>query len=436
MLVNYIRLIVVYGLFAFITASYEELCKFASNITDVEELAHHKYQVLEDCLYYKLSQDATAMQGKSNAISILPPSIAAGETLDAEVIEIALKQLWMNEIWHVMNINGHFLISWKDRRMKWDFNEWKTDTLNIRLYGRLWVPDINSDKFQTSTQNGDYAQFYNIVAKNNGNVTGRLEFKMQAHCDIDYSNFPDLNYSFLNTIIRIVGRQELLLSAEISSLSSLHQILSCSGEDGLDLTKLRTNWHVRDATIKVLPDEDDRKTQMLEICLQVRRRSSTLRIELTLPMMVSSLLVVIAPFFGSFRDQINVKLFAIFIQLVSFTFLAIKAPQVGFGETVPHIYTFYVFTMSTTVVSLLLTLVISAMSRIRRKLPPAHRYTLLASALNISLCCGSEPNAEIDGTSAKDYHQDWLQIHTAINNVVSFLILVAYTIGIIVILCV
>lgn len=29
--------------------------------------------------------------------------------------------------------------------------------------------------------------------------------------------------------------------------------------DGLDLTKLRTNWHVRDATIKVLPDEDDRK---------------------------------------------------------------------------------------------------------------------------------------------------------------------------------
>ncbi|VBB31482.1 unnamed protein product [Acanthocheilonema viteae] len=388
MLASYIRLIVVCGLFPFIRASYEELCKFAGNITDVEELAHHKYQVLEDCLYYKLSQDANAMQGKSNAISILPPTVAAGETLDAEILEIALKQLWM---------------SWKDRRMKWDLNEWKTDTLNIRSYGRLWVPDINSERFQTSSQSGDYAQFYNIVAKNNGNVTGRLEFKMQAHCDIDYTNFPDkkLNYS----------------------------------ADGLDLAKLRTNWHVRDANIKILPDEDDRKAQMLQICLQVRRRSSTLRIELTLPMMVSSLFVVIAPFFGSFRDQINVKLFAIFIQLVSFTFLAIKAPQVGFGETVPHIYTFYVFTLSTTVISLLLTLVISAMSRIRRKLPPAHRYTLLASALNTSLCCGSEPSAEIDGTSAKDYHQDWLQIHIAANNIISFVILIAYIIGIIVILC-
>lgn len=35
------------------------------------------------------------MQGKSNAISILPPTVAAGETLDVEILEIALKQLWM-----------------------------------------------------------------------------------------------------------------------------------------------------------------------------------------------------------------------------------------------------------------------------------------------------------------------------------------------------
>ncbi|VDK73616.1 unnamed protein product [Litomosoides sigmodontis] len=416
MLANDIRgAVVVYGLFVFATASYEELCKFASNVTDVEELAHHKYQVLEDCLYYKLSQDANAVQGKSNAISILPPTVAAGETLDVEILEIALKQLWM---------------SWKDRRMKWDLNDWKTDTLNIRSYGRLWVPDINSERnfeitdtynrFQTSSQSGDYAQFYNIVAKNNGNVTGRLEFKMQAHCDIDYTNFPD---------------DDKKCCFRMKSVLYPHYIRYYLAQDGLDRTKLRTNWHVRDGSIKILPDEDDRKTQMLQICLQLRRRSSTLRIELTLPMMVSSLLVVIAPFFGSFRDQINVKLFAIFIQLVSFTFLAIKAPQVGFGETVPHIYTFYVFTLCTTVASLLLTLVVSAMSRIQRKLPPAHRYTLLASALNTSLCCGSEPSDVVDGTSVKDYHQDWLQIHVAINNVVSFFILLAYIIGIIVILC-
>uniref|UniRef100_A0A0R3S242 Uncharacterized protein n=1 Tax=Elaeophora elaphi TaxID=1147741 RepID=A0A0R3S242_9BILA len=68
---------------------------FGTTFENVEELAHHKYQVLEDCLYYKLSQDANSMQGKSNAISILPPTVAAGETLDAEILEISLKQLWM-----------------------------------------------------------------------------------------------------------------------------------------------------------------------------------------------------------------------------------------------------------------------------------------------------------------------------------------------------
>lgn len=416
------RLVILCGLFFLATCSYEELCKFTTNVTDLEELAHHKYQVLEDCLYYKLSRDADAMQGKPNALSVLPPTIAAGETLDAEILEFAIKLLWVNEIWHIMGINGHFLISWKDRRMKWNLNEWKTDTLNIRSYGRLWVPDINSDKFQTSVQNGDYTQFHNIVVKNNGNVTGFLEYKVQAHCDMDYANFPD---DHMNCGFRM---KSVFYPRYI-------RYYLIQGEDGVDLSKLKTNWHVQDANIKVLHDEDDRKAQIIEVRLQVRRRSSTLRIELTLPMMVSSLLVVIAPFFGTFRDQINVKLFAIFIQLVSFTFLAIKTPQVGFGETVPHIYIFYAFTLVTTVVSLLLTLIISAMSRIGRKLPPAHRYTLLASALNTSLCCGNEPNVQIDGALAKDHQRDWMQIYIAINNVISFVILVAYTIGIIAILC-
>uniref|UniRef100_A0A183DC68 NR LBD domain-containing protein n=1 Tax=Gongylonema pulchrum TaxID=637853 RepID=A0A183DC68_9BILA len=61
-------------------------------------LAHHKYQVLEDCLYYKLSQDADVMQGKASAISILPPTLAAAETLDAEILEIVLRQLWMRTL--------------------------------------------------------------------------------------------------------------------------------------------------------------------------------------------------------------------------------------------------------------------------------------------------------------------------------------------------
>uniref|UniRef100_A0A0M3IY43 Neur_chan_LBD domain-containing protein n=1 Tax=Anisakis simplex TaxID=6269 RepID=A0A0M3IY43_ANISI len=289
------------------------------------------------------------------------------------------------------------LSTWKDRRMKWDSNDWKTDTLNVKSYGRLWVPDINSDKHQTSAQSGEYVQYQNILAKNNGNLTARLEYKIQAHCQIDYTNFPD-------------DRKYCCFT--LKSLIYPHYI-------------------------KYFLSRGERAAQVLEICLAVQRKSMTLRIELTIPMVVSSLLVVIAPFFGTLKDQINVKLFAILIQLLSFTNLASKTPQVGFGSTIPNIYLFYVFTLATTVISLLITLIISAMSRIHRKLPPAHRYTLLASVLNTNLCCGNEVGTVIatDGTSTKDNQNDWLQIHIAINNLISFIIMVAYCFGIVIILC-
>ncbi|VDM39834.1 unnamed protein product [Toxocara canis] len=355
---------------------------------DVEELAHHKYQVLEDCLFYKLSQEADKMQGKGNALMLLPPTLAPGETLDVDILSVVVRQMWM---------------SWKDRRMKWDAADWKTDVLSVKSYGRLWVPDINSDKHQTSAQSGEYVQYQNILAKNNGNMTARLEFKIQAHCQIDYTNFPD-------------DRKYCCFT--MKSLLYPHYIkyFLTRGERGIDLEKIRTNWHIEMATIRVEQDEDDRKAQVLEVCLTVQRRSMTLRIELTIPMMVSSLFVVIAPFFGTFKDQasqhfgwicegetsLNIKLFAILIQLLSFTNLAGKTPQVGFGNTIPNI---------------------------------SHRYTLLASVLNTNLCCGSEPGAVTDGTSSKDNQNDWMQIHIAINNLVSFIILIAYTIGIVVILC-
>ncbi|VDD92517.1 unnamed protein product [Enterobius vermicularis] len=382
------------------------------------------------------------MQGKGNALMLLPPTIAAGETLDVEVLNIVVRQMWMNEVWREMNINGYFSVSgaeqceflflklstkcflqsWKDRRLKWDLGEWKTDVLNVKSYGRLWVPDINSDKHQTSAQAGEYTQYQNILVKNNGNVTARLEYKIQAHCEIDYTNFPD-------------DHKYCCFNMKSTLYPHYIKFFLVRGEDGVDVSHVRTNWHIESATVKQTQNEDDRKAQVLNMCLTVRRRSTTLRIELTIPMMVSSLFVVIAPFFGTFKDQLNIKLFAILIQLLSFTNLASKTPQVGFGDTVPNIYVFYVFTLATSVISLLLTLVISAMSRIQRKLPPAHRYTLLASVLNTNLCCGSEPGAITDGTSGKDNQNDWLQIHVAINNIASFFILLAYSIGITVILC-
>ena len=75
-------------------------------------------------------------------------------------------------------------------------------------------------------------------------------------------------------------------------------------------------------------------------------------------------------------------MFALLLQFMSFQFMADKTPQVGFGGNVPRICEtlfvipltssdiFYAFTMTVTVVSLIITVLIAAMARINRKLPP------------------------------------------------------------------
>uniref|UniRef100_A0A1I7ZEA5 Neur_chan_LBD domain-containing protein n=1 Tax=Steinernema glaseri TaxID=37863 RepID=A0A1I7ZEA5_9BILA len=403
-----------------VQAQFDQECKWKDNVTDIDELAHHKYQVLEDCLFYKLSRDAGKLQGQGNALMVLPPTVAAHETLDIEVLNVNIRQMWMNEVWKEMHIDGYFTLSWKDRRLRWDVSDWKTDVLNVRSYGRVWVPDINSDKHQTSMQTSDYTAFQGTVTKSNGNITTRMEYRIQAHCDTDFTDFPD-------------DKKHCCFTLKSTLYPHYIKYFLVAGEDQIDMTKLRTNWHIEEATMRQLADVDDPKAQVLQMCITARRRSATLRIELTIPVFISALLVFITPFFGKMTQQNYVKLFAILLQYMSFQFLVTRTPQVGMGDHVPKIYLFYVFTLIVTAISLVLTLLISALSRIERRVPPAHRFTLLASVLNSTLCCAFEEGAKTDGTSSKDYRGDWVQIHVALNNLISIVVMLAYAIGVIVI---
>jgi hypothetical protein len=79
------------------------------------------------------------------------------------------------------------------------------------------------------------------------------------------------------------------------------------------------------------------RVETLQMCITAQRRSSTLRIELTIPMLISAILVLVAPFFGKFQQQLYVKLFAILLQFLCFQYLVSKTPQIGLGDTVPTI---------------------------------------------------------------------------------------------------
>ncbi|CAB3411083.1 unnamed protein product [Caenorhabditis bovis] len=400
--------------------AYDIECKWKSNVSDIEDVAHHKYQVLEECLFYKLTNEADRMQGKTNALMLLPPTVAGGETLEVQILDGSIRELWMNEIFKEMNINGYLKVSWKDRRLRWNPEEWKTENLKIKSLGRLWVPDINSDKHSTVSQSVDYVTYNDLQTNYNGNITAKLEFRMHAQCEIDYTEYPN-------------DRKHCCFNLQ-SSLYKRYIKYFLEHEDGSDMLKtdaLRTNWHIDRSQSWILKgtQDGDNRAEKLEVCIGVYRKSTTLALELSLPVLISALILLLAPFFGKFNQQIYVKMFALLLQFMSFEFLSDKTPQVGFGDTIPKIYVFYAFTIGMTVLSLIATVMIAAMSRVKRKVPPAHRYTLLSSVLNANLCCGSEEEPVTDGTSSKDATSDWLQIHTALNNIASILLIIIYIIG-------
>ena len=54
--------------------------------------------------------------------------------------------------------------------------------------------DGDRSRHQTAAQSADYVSFQNIKSNNNGNVSARLEFRMQAQCEADYTEYPSVSW--------------------------------------------------------------------------------------------------------------------------------------------------------------------------------------------------------------------------------------------------
>jgi hypothetical protein len=110
------------------------------------------------------------------------------------------------------------------------------------------------------------------------------------------------------------------------------------GEGTMDTLVQQTSWDIPRVELALNQNESDH--QFLVVTLEARRKSSTLKLELTLPMVICTILVLISPLFGTFHQQLYVKLFSLLLQFMCFQFLVQKTPQVGVGEAMPNICKF------------------------------------------------------------------------------------------------
>ena len=141
----------------------------------------------------------------------------------------------------------------------------------------------------------DSLTFRRLSARNPGNVTAILNFNLAASCEVDLANFPD-------DVHRCCFELSPKLYEDITVLRLL------VGSARLDHRFYRsTGWELASESVESLWDEEGLST--LRFCLSMRRASSTLRLELSLPMLICAVLVAIAPLFGALEIQLKVQSF-------------------------------------------------------------------------------------------------------------------------------
>ena len=73
------------------------------------------------------------------------------------------------------------------------------------------------------------------------------------------------------------------------------------------------------------------------MCLQLKRGSRGLGVELFFPMLLSAMLFLITPLFGSFSTQLYVKLYVLLLQYMSLQYVATKVGHLVAGaEATPR----------------------------------------------------------------------------------------------------
>jgi len=265
-----------------------------------------------------------------------------------------------------------------------------------------------------------------IIVTIDGTVNANAAFSSTIQCADKSVNYPE-------------KRSVCCLHLKSALYGEVIKFNVTKGKDTLKVSDLPDTWKVVRQVIKPSKKLFSRGDQ-LDICMDIYIRDPAKRMQLSVPMWVSAILLLISPLVGVFQHQVYVKMFAILLQFMSFQFLAVTT-RTGHREpsgTIPPIFKFYEFTMLLTLFSLVSTLLIWSASRAYHLLPPPHNMLLVAKAINTKLICCDQNGVHQEhalmndqSTKPSDNQADWLQVFTAVNSVMSVLVVVMYVIGII-----
>lgn len=159
----------------------------------------------------------------------------------------------------------------------------------------------------------------------NGTISGRIDLNVHSPCDIDFTEFPyDEHKCCFN-----------LYSPNFQNVIEFH-LESNRGESSRELKS--AGFLPKDITMTIADSEE----QFLHTCIILARQIGNIKIELSLPMSVASLVWLTSSMLGDLKRQIVVKLFSILLEFLCFQFLVQRTPSLGLGYNRPKVCKFHV----------------------------------------------------------------------------------------------
>ncbi|CAD6187250.1 unnamed protein product [Caenorhabditis auriculariae] len=378
-----------------------------ANLTSVENLMQHEVVALEQCLYYYLAGETAKKMLRLNIahpIAAVPPNYLSRVPVSVNFAQFTLQHFELNEGLKDIAIHGYLELNWHDDRLIWDKDTWKKDNLVIHSFHHVWVPVLGSQNPENHLKNGDAFEMRKVETTNRGNVTAKLAFSLRTFCDdTDFENYP-------NDIYKCCFAFEPQNDREVIEFTSSESF------------------------------DDPAEIAQLGFCLNLKRASSSLRIEFTIPLFIITILFLLPTFFGCIRLQLHLKLFVLLIQFVTLLIFSNRIAQhLSSSSTSPKPLRFLESSMMLNLASIAVSVFVYVGMRVKRSLPPWGKLSQTAKMINGALGVLYINNAEeismekveeqpIEGT----YHQDWTEVfkagHALLTGFFSLILVFAYLI--------
>ncbi|CAG9533816.1 unnamed protein product [Cercopithifilaria johnstoni] len=405
-------------------------CEYLKNISDIETLNRHQFEILEQCLYYYLAAEAQRKTQHFNvihALAIFPPETTdlKGSRVRIFFQQITLQHFVMNEFLRELNINGYITVFWDDNRLSWSEEQWKLKKLEINSVSHVWVPMLTAQTFDTALRNGDLMEIRRVSINSNGTIRAIINFSLRTFCDdSDFKNFPNDMYKCCYQIEPHINQ------GGIEFVASGRPVFT-------DAKYFRDNgWYISGSTptVQIMPDS---QFPQLGFCLNLKRSTKSLYIELSLPNTIISILFLLTPLLGQIHLQIFAKMFVLFLQFSTLQlFSTLISPHLGSSASTPTILRFLEFATIINMFSISISITLWMCCKIRRNLPPWNWLIRTSELINRCICVFNSTdncislNENDKSSTTSNYQEDWTNAFIAIHGVavcaLSFIFILGY----------